>query len=76
MNGVEHNTMISHRLETYTFLSPHGFTVEGICGCGFKIRQLPTFKHAEAVQTLGAIHDEHVIQVLERSWIGVAVKGY
>ena len=60
--------MISHRLDTFTFLSPQGFTVEGICGCGYKILQSPTLEHKQAVQAVKCTHEEHVIQVLERVW--------
>lgn len=65
--------MISHKLDTYTFIGPAGFTVQGMCACGYKILQSPTLQHNEAIQTVQSTHEEHVIQVLERVWTaGVA----
>jgi hypothetical protein len=70
--------MTSHKLDITTFLGPTGFAVEGICACGFKICQGATLNHKESVQAVQAIHDEHVIHVLEQMWarLGQGIKPY
>ena len=62
--------MTSHKLHTFTFISPQGFIVEGMCTCGYKTRQPPTLEHKQAMQAVELAHDTHVIEVLERVWIG------
>jgi len=66
--------MISHRLDTFTYLSPQGFTVNGLCACGFSVRLEPMIEHKQAVQKVQVAHEEHLIKILEQAWIGAVTK--
>ena len=44
--------------------------MEGMCTCGYKTCQPATLDYKHAVQVIQLAHDTHVIEVLERVWIG------